>query len=63
MAEASKAPLCAHCKIHKQMPRAIIAGACKSCNRALFRVVLAQAGRDPNTGAASKNPDPRGWLP
>lgn len=51
MAENKTVALCVHCKTHPQMPRAIIARACRSCNKALLRVVLAQAGRDPDTGA------------
>jgi len=58
----SAAPKCAYCKENPQAERAFIASACRTCARALMRVLMAQNGRDPNTGKPMKVADPLAWV-
>ena len=54
--------LCRHCKENPADPHVFVAGACRTCSKALFRVFLAQAGRDPDTGDPAATPDPGAWA-
>jgi len=54
--------ICIHCKKNPVEEGLRIANCCRPCVRPLMRVILAQAGRDPDTGNPMEAPDPLAWL-